>query len=74
MHIKRYLEKLAPLEPRQIFVVDCFLTDGSDKTAALLGAAGVQREWPGLQSVQFNWALDNLEIESKWILRLDADA
>ena len=73
LHIKRCLEKLAPLEPRQIFVVDCFSTDGSDKTAAEMGATVVYHKWPGLQSVQFNWALDNLEIESKWILRLDAD-
>ena len=29
----------------------------------------VEHEWPGLQSVQFNWALDNLPIEAKWILR-----
>ena len=33
----------------------------------------VEHEWPGLQSVQFNWALDNLKIDAKWILRLDAD-
>lgn len=33
----------------------------------------VEHEWPGLQSVQFNWAVDNLPIEAKWILRLDAD-
>ena len=73
LHIKRCLEKLAPLEPRQIFVVDCFSTDGSDKTAAEMGAAVVQREWPGNQAAQFQWALDNLPIESLWILRLDAD-
>ena len=33
----------------------------------------VQHEWPGLQSIQFNWALDTLPINAKWILRLDAD-
>ena len=38
LHIKRCLEKLAPLEARQIFVVDCFSTDGSDKIAAEMGA------------------------------------
>ena len=38
LHIKRCLERLAPLEPRQIFVVDCFSTDGSDKIAAEMGA------------------------------------
>ena len=30
-------------------------------------------DWPGNQAEQFNWALDNLEIEGEWILRLDAD-
>lgn len=73
LHIKRCLEKLVPLEARQIFVVDCFSTDGSDKTAVEMGAAVVQREWPGNQAAQFQWALDNLPIESSWILRLDAD-
>ena len=73
LHIKRCLEKLAPLAPRQIFVVDCFSTDGSNKIAAEMGAAVVQREWPGNQAAQFQWALDNLPIESSWILRLDVD-
>ena len=73
LHIKRCLEKLAPLEPRQIFVVDCFSTDGSDKTAAEMGATVVQREWPGLYAPQLNWALENLSIESAWVMRLDAD-
>ena len=73
LHIKRCLERLAPLESRQIFVVDCFSTDGSDKIAKEIGAQVAYHEWPGLQSVQFNWALDNLPIESEWVLRLDAD-
>lgn len=73
LHIKRCLEKLAPLEPRQIFVVDCFSTDGSNKTAAEMGAFVIQHEWPGLYAKQFNWALNNLQIESRWVLRLDAD-
>ena len=73
LHIKRCLEKLAPLEPRQIFVVDCFSTDGSDKTVAEMGATVVYHEWLGNQAAQFQWALDNLQIESSWILRLDAD-
>jgi len=29
--------------------------------------------WPGTQTRQFNWALDNLPIQTKWVLRLDAD-
>ena len=73
LHIKRCLEMLAPLEPRQIFVVDCYSTDGSDKIASEMGAQVVYHDWPGLYAKQFNWALDNLPIESKWVLRLDAD-
>lgn len=73
LHIRRCMERIASLEPRQIFVVDCFSTDGSDRISAEMGATVAYHEWPGLQSVQFNWALDNLAIEAKWILRLDAD-
>ena len=56
VHIKRCLEKLAPLEPRQIFVVDCYSTDGSDKIAAEMGAQVFYRAWPGLYAPQLNWA------------------
>ena len=73
LHIGRCLEKLAPLEAKQIFVVDCFSTDGTQEIARNKGAVVVEHEWPGLQSVQFNWALANLPIEAEWVLRLDAD-
>lgn len=73
LHIKRCLERLAPLEARQIFIVDCFSTDGSDKIAVEMGATVVRHEWPGLYAKQFNWALDNLPIKASWVLRLDAD-
>lgn len=73
LHIKRCLEKLTPLAPRQIVVVDCYSTDGSDMIAAEMGATVVYRAWPGNQAAQFNWALDNLPIKASWILRLDAD-
>ena len=84
LHIKRCLERLAPLEPRQIFVVDCFSTD---ETGSIVESVAsdlqlqletptinfVEHEWPGLYAKQFNWALDNLPIEASWVLRLDAD-
>lgn len=73
LHIRRCIEKLRPLEPRQVFVVDCFSTDGSDKIAQDMSATVVYHQWPGNQAAQFNWALDNLPIKAGWILRLDAD-
>ena len=72
-HIGRCLDRLRDLNPRQIFIIDCFSTDGSDKLALEMGAEVVYHEWPGNQAVQFNWALDNLPITASWVLRLDAD-
>ena len=79
LHVRRCLERLAPIEPRQVFIVDCFSTDetqaiAEDVSASLrLCVKIVEHEWPGLYAKQFNWALDNLPIEAKWVLRMDAD-
>ncbi len=83
LHIGRCLKKLVPLEPRQVFVVDCFSTDGTQEVVEQWknggacewrsGVAVVEHEWPGLYAKQFNWALDNLPIRASWVLRLDAD-
>ena len=83
LHIGRCLERIAAFSPRQVFVVDCFSTDGTqriveewqnDKTGQPhFIISVVEHEWPGNQAAQFNWALDNLAIDTEWILRLDAD-
>lgn len=73
LHIRRCLENVFQLNPRQVFVVDSPSSDGSDKVAAEMGANVVAHKYPGNQAAQFNWALDHLPIEGEWILRLDAD-
>lgn len=76
LHIRRCLERLMPLKPRQVFVVDCFSTDGTQKIVEEFAKGEVdliEHEWPGNQAAQFNWALDNLPIKADWVLRLDAD-
>ena len=73
LHIKRCLEKLQPLEARQIFVVESQPSDGTHEIAVEMGAVTVFNKWPGLYAKQFNWALDNLPIQAKWVLRMDAD-
>jgi len=127
LHIRRCLEKLAPLEPRQVFVVEsqkgdrthdvaievarhlqwqvkvkgaiervspeatpslrskslegCEIAEGlreegSNSAVHLLSRPTLSlfwHDWPGLYAKQFNWALDNLPIQSTWVLRLDAD-
>ena len=73
LHIWRCLENVFLLNPKQVFVVDSPSTDGTDAIAAEMGATVIAHKYPGNQAAQFNWALDNLPIESEWILRLDAD-
>ncbi|MDR3571715.1 MAG: hypothetical protein P4L81_06010, partial [Candidatus Pacebacteria bacterium] len=71
IHIKRALFSVNPLKPNT-FVVD---SASGDCTATFAGAFGAQVvEHPFVtQSQQFQWALDNLPIESEWVMRLDAD-
>lgn len=54
-------------------MIDCFSNDRTVEIAKEKGAIVVQREWPGNQANQFNWALQNLPIQTEWVFRLDAD-
>jgi glycosyltransferase involved in cell wall biosynthesis len=71
-HLRRCLESLRPLSCR-ILVVDSFSTDDTREIARSLGAEAVQNPWPGTQAAQLNWALENLQINTPWTMRLDAD-
>lgn len=55
-----------------VVVADCFSTDGTLDIASALGARVIQREWVNY-SVQFNWALTQLDADTEWVLRFDAD-
>lgn len=72
IHIRRCLENVNQFA-RKVYVVDCYSQDQTVRIAQELGAEVVSHKWPGNQADQFNWALDNLKIETAWILRLDAD-
>lgn len=72
LHIRRCLENLLQLTDH-IFIIDSFSTDKTVEIAKGMGGNVIQHEWPGNQAEQFNWALDNCQIRTNWILRLDAD-
>lgn len=72
IHIGRCLENVTQLTDK-IYVIDSNSSDGTQDLASSLGAIVIEHKWPGNQAAQFNWALDNLPIETEWILRLDAD-
>jgi len=71
LHIERCLNSIN-LYAQQIFVVDSFSTDGTQTIAQDLGAIVVENPFVN-QAQQFNWALNNLTINTKWVMRLDAD-
>lgn len=72
IHIRRAIENVRPIA-RRIIIVDSLSTDDTVAIARESGAEVVEHTWPGNQAEQFNWALDNLDISTEWILRLDAD-
>ena len=57
---------------RAVYVVDSGSTDATKEIAESFGANVVNHEFVTHAS-QFNWALSELPIQTKWVLRLDAD-
>lgn len=73
IHIRRCLENVCSFSKR-VIVVD---SPSTDRTCEICrefpNVEVIVHPYPGNQAEQFNWALDNIEIETEWILRLDAD-
>ncbi|WP_210392593.1 glycosyltransferase family 2 protein [Variovorax sp. PAMC 28711] len=72
LHLRRCLENARQVASA-IFIVDSFSTDATLAIARECGAVVYQNKWENNHARQFNWALDNLPIETEWVLRLDAD-
>jgi glycosyltransferase involved in cell wall biosynthesis len=72
IHIRRCIERIRPIAAK-IFVVDSFSTDRTIAIAEELGAVAYRHQWENNHARQFNWALENLPIQTEWVLRLDAD-
>lgn len=70
-HIERCLRSAFQVA-RQVFVVDSFSTDQTMVIAESLGARVWQHEFKN-HATQLDWALENLPIDTKWVMRIDAD-
>ena len=70
-HLPRCLASLKGVAD-QVLVADCFSTDDTIHIAGEHGAHLVQRAWVNYAG-QFNWALTQLDKDTDWVLRIDAD-
>lgn len=70
-NIARCLQSVKDLCSRMV-VVDCGSTDDTVALAEANGAEVYQHEFE-YYALQFNWGLDNCHIDTKWVIRLDAD-
>ncbi|MCF6354596.1 MAG: glycosyltransferase family 2 protein [Candidatus Polarisedimenticolaceae bacterium] len=70
-HLPRCLASLEGVV-NQVLVADSYSTDGTLNIAEAHGAQVVQNPFV-TQAMQFNWALTQLEEDTDWVLRIDAD-
>ena len=73
LHIRRCLENVCPIS-KKVYVID---SPSTDRTVEICkefsNVEVVVHKYPGNQAEQFNWAVDNIKIDTEWVLRLDAD-
>lgn len=73
LHIRRCLENVAPIAKR-VVIVDSFSTDKTLEIAREFPNVDIlQNKWENNYAKQFNWGLEHAGIDTKWVLRLDAD-
>lgn len=73
LHIRRCLENVCPFS-KKVYVIDSPSTDRTVEICKEFPEVEVViHKYPGNQAAQFNWAIDNILIDTEWILRIDAD-
>jgi glycosyltransferase involved in cell wall biosynthesis len=71
LHIERAIRSVQGVA-RRIVVVDSFSTDDTVARAQGSGAMVLTNPWINY-AVQFQWGMDNADLDTEWIMRLDAD-
>lgn len=70
-HIERCIKSLQPLVKR-IVIVDSFSTDNTLELCNKLGVDVYQNKWVNYAK-QFQWGIENCDIDTRWTMRMDAD-
>lgn len=71
MHISRCIDSVLGLDAR-VLVVDSYSSDDTCSIAKAKGADVIKNTFVN-QAQQFQWAIDNCNVDAEWVLRLDAD-
>lgn len=71
LHIERCIKSAHRISDK-IYVVDSYSTDGTQEIARRLGATVVEHDYVN-QAQQMQWAINNLELDTEWVMRMDAD-
>jgi glycosyltransferase involved in cell wall biosynthesis len=71
LHLDRCLRSVGEVATHLV-VVDSGSTDRTLDIARSHGATVMHREWTN-HAEQFNWALDQLDADTEWVIRIDAD-
>lgn len=73
LHIRRCLENVCPFS-KKVYVIDSPSTDRTVEICKEFPEVDiVVHKYPGNQAAQYNWAIDNLPIDTEWTMRIDAD-
>lgn len=57
---------------QRIVIIDSYSTDKTVELAKSLGAEVYEHPFEN-HAVQFNWALDNIDLNTEWVMKVDAD-
>jgi glycosyltransferase involved in cell wall biosynthesis len=71
IHIQRAIASVSSIAT-EIVVIDSFSSDRTVAIAEALGARVVQHPFVN-QAIQMQWAIDNVVVDTDWVMRLDAD-
>lgn len=71
LHIERCIKSAHRISDK-IYVVDSYSTDGTQEIARRLGATVVEHDYVN-QAQQMQWAINNLGLDTEWVMRMDAD-
>ena len=57
---------------KRVVIIDSFSTDKTVEIAKELGAEIFEHPFEN-HAAQFNWALDNIGLDTEWVMKVDAD-